>query len=89
MNLLPNQGWTLLKDSWFVEWNNTEKLQKIYSKRVDAGKTISFTSSKNDMTFAIFISAIFMSQGTYFSFLDDETMQCKVEFQLSERGATP
>ena len=54
---LSDQGWELL-DGWYVEWyeNAPTKLDRIWSKHLAAGQSISFISNKDDMTFAIFAS---------------------------------
>ena len=50
---LQSDGWTL-KEGWFVEWSNTYKLNNIFSKIINAGTKVQFTSTRKDMTFAIF-----------------------------------
>ena len=52
MDVLPTEGWTL-KDGWYVQW--TEKLNKIWSKHIAAGETVTFTTTKDSMTFSIFV----------------------------------
>ena len=58
MEVLQADGWTL-KNGWYLEWSNKlnklHKLNKVWSKNIDAGETISFTSTKDRMTFAILI----------------------------------
>ena len=58
MDVLPADGWTL-EDGWFVEWTgvqNNEMLNKILSKQISAGESVTFTTTKDAMTFAIFAS---------------------------------
>ena len=50
---LQRECWTL-KEGWFVQWSNTHKLNKIFSKVINAGTTAQFTSTQDRMTFAIF-----------------------------------
>ena len=54
MEALQADGWTL-KNEWYLEWSNQHKLNKVWSKNINAGETISFTSTKDRMTFAILI----------------------------------
>ena len=54
MKVLEADGWTL-KNGWYLEWSNQHKLNKIWSKKINAGETVSFTSTKNRMTFSILI----------------------------------
>ena len=54
MEALQADGWTL-KNEWYLEWSNQHKLNKVWSKNINAGDTISFTSTKDRMTFAILI----------------------------------
>ena len=60
--ILKASGWELLP-GWYVDWSETKAnqyskktLDKIWSKRVAAKQTLTFTSIKDDMTFAIFAS---------------------------------
>ena len=54
MDVLATEGWTL-KEGWYVQWsNNNEKLNKIWSKQIAAGETVTFTTTEDRMTFAIF-----------------------------------
>ena len=54
MEALQADGWTL-KNEWYLEWSNQHKLNKVWSKNINAGETISFTSTKDRMTFAMLI----------------------------------
>ena len=54
MEALQADGWTL-KNGWYLEWSNQHKLNKVWSKNINAEETISFTSTKDRMTFAILI----------------------------------
>ena len=53
MEALPADGWTL-KSGWHLDGTGN-KLNKVWSKNIKAGETITFTSTKNQMTFAILI----------------------------------
>ena len=60
--ILRASGWELLP-GWYVDWSETKAnqyskktLDKIWSKRVAAKQTLTFTSIKDDMTFAVFAS---------------------------------
>ena len=66
MEVLPKLGWKL-EDGWFVEWNNgpKERLHKIWSLQIEAGQSITFTTTKKDMTFAIFIAKA--AEGIHFA----------------------
>ena len=58
MEALPADGWTL-KDGLYLEWDGghygggIHRLSKVWSKNIKAGETISFTSTKGQMSFAI------------------------------------
>ena len=54
MEALQADGWTL-KSGLYLEWLGQHKLNKVWSKKIKAKETISFTSTKNGMTFAILI----------------------------------
>ena len=54
MEALQADGWTL-KNGWYLEWSNQHKLNKVWSKNINAGETTSFTSTEDRMTFAILI----------------------------------
>ena len=55
MDVLPTEGWTLL-NGWYVEWSNmNERLNKIWSKPIVAGNSVTFSTTENLMTFAIFV----------------------------------
>ena len=57
MEALQADGWTL-KSGLYLEWQTyccQHKLNKVLSKNIKAKETISFTSTKNGMTFAILI----------------------------------
>ena len=54
MQVLYIDGWTL-KNGWYIEWSKKHKLNKVWSKKIRAGETVSFTSSKDRMTFAILV----------------------------------
>ena len=54
MEALQANGWTL-KNDWYLEWSNQHKLNKVWSKKINAGDSVSFTSTKNRMTFAILV----------------------------------
>ena len=60
MEALPADGWTL-RDGWHLTFGN-RGLEKVWAKSIKAGETISFTSTKSSMTFAILIKGgnIFM-----------------------------
>ena len=58
MQVLQTDGWDLTSHE--LEWTNINngskhKLNKIWKKQVNAGSTISFTSTKDNMTFAILV----------------------------------
>ena len=57
INVLSSEGWTLIDGN--VKW--TAMLNKIYIKHIAAGNSVTFTTTKNRMTFAIFAF-----QGTIF-----------------------
>ena len=52
INVLPSEGWTL-KEEWSVDWD--ESLNKVYLKQVSAGGSVTFTSTQDQMTFAILV----------------------------------
>ena len=52
IDVLPSDGWTL-KEEWSVGWS--ESLNKVYLKPVSAGGSVTFTSTEDKMTFAIFV----------------------------------
>ena len=54
MEALQADQWTL-KNGWYLEWSNKHKLNKVWSKKINSGERVSFTSTKNRMTFAILI----------------------------------
>ena len=54
MEALQANGWTL-KNDWYLEWSNQHKLNKVWSKKINGGETVSFTSTKDRMTFAILV----------------------------------
>ena len=56
MQVLQTDGWELTSHelAW-IDGPNTHKLNKIWTKQVNAGSTISFTSTKDSMTFAILV----------------------------------
>ena len=54
MEALQADGWRL-ENGWYLEWSNQHKLNKVWSKDINAGETISFTSTKDRMTFAILV----------------------------------
>ena len=56
MQVLQTDGWELTSHelAW-INGPNTHKLNKIWTKQVNAGSTISFTSTKDNMTFAILV----------------------------------
>ena len=57
LDTLQNDGW-ILKEGLFVNWNIRNlraNLNKIFSKKIEAGKTVYFTSTIDKMTFAIFV----------------------------------
>lgn len=54
MEALQSDGWTL-ENGWYLEWSNTHKLNKVWSKNINSGETISFASTKDRMTFAILV----------------------------------
>ena len=59
MDVFTAGGWTL-KDGWYVEASNNgieEKLNKIWSYFITAGGSVTFTTTEDRMTFAIFASA--------------------------------
>ena len=71
MENLPADGWTL-RDGWHLTFGN-RGLEKVWAKSIKAGETISFTSTKSSMTFAIlikggniFVSSIRVITKTYF-----------------------
>lgn len=51
-DVLPSEGWTL-KEEWSVDWS--ESLNKVYLKQVSAGGSVTFTSTQDEMTFAILV----------------------------------
>ena len=51
MQELYTNGWELTSE--FVEWSNQYKLNKVWRTNIAAGRTISFTSTRDQMTFAI------------------------------------
>ena len=54
MQVLHIDGWTL-KNGWYIEWSKRHKLNKVWSKKISSGEKVSFTSSKDRMTFAILV----------------------------------
>ena len=54
MEALQADQWTL-QNGWYLEWSNKHKLNKVWSKKINSGESVSFTSTKNRMTFAILI----------------------------------
>ena len=56
MQVLQTDGWELTSHelAW-INGPNTHKLNKIWTKQVNPGSTISFTSTKDNMTFAILV----------------------------------
>ena len=52
IDVLPSEGWTL-KEGWSVDWH--ESLNKVYHKPVSAGGSVTFTSTEDQMTFAILV----------------------------------
>ena len=55
MEVLSTEGWSL-KEGWYVEWSNQNKLNKIWSKQIEARELVNFTTTMNRGTFAIFAS---------------------------------
>ena len=58
MDVFTTGGWTL-KNGWYVEWSNNgaeENLNKIWSYFITAGASVTFTTTEDRMTFAIFAS---------------------------------
>ena len=54
MQALYIDRWTL-KNGWYIEWSKKHKLNKVWSKKIRSGESVSFTSSKDRMTFAILV----------------------------------
>ena len=54
MEVLQADEWTL-ENGWYLEWSNKHKLNKVWSKKINSGKNVSFRSTENRMTFAILV----------------------------------
>lgn len=59
MDVLPSEGWNF-KKGWSVVWPgegeaNVRGLNKVYSKPISAGRNVTFTSTKDEMTCTIFV----------------------------------
>ena len=54
MEAFQADGWTL-KSELYLEWLGQHKLNKVWSRNIKEKETVSFTSTKNGMTFAIMI----------------------------------
>ena len=54
MEALQADQWTL-ENGWYLEWSNKHKLNKVWSRKINSGESVSFRSTKNRMTFAILI----------------------------------
>ena len=58
IDILPLDGWTLIDDLFVQskdELSKNIKLDKIWWKKIDQGKKVSFTSKDGYMIFAIFV----------------------------------